>query len=339
LPALNAQPLFVRWTTPMDPSGGRWLCLDRSRKGGPYDRLYIDGKGDGRLDDKSAITTTRVDQFGGSGSEIAYYSYFVPAKLVFKGEDGPVTYHLLVRFMKTGSEPRVLISAGGYYAGDIDIGGRKRHVELIDYNVNGAFNDQGSSLRESDCLEIQTDKIPDRHLGKLLELDNQYYRLEVARDGAFLKLQKADDLEFGQLKVPESVSELTVLGPNGHFIRKPVKGQLSLPAGQYAVQEWRLNRKDNRGVEWQLQGSNFKSNNPAAFEVAAGKPAALEVGEPFRLGLRANTNNPIRFDLDFLGRYGESVQLLKGNTTPPGPKLTLASLNGTYRSTNNFEFG
>ena len=47
LPKLNAAPYFARWITPMDPAGGRWLCLDRSRKSGPYDRLYIDSNGNG----------------------------------------------------------------------------------------------------------------------------------------------------------------------------------------------------------------------------------------------------------------------------------------------------
>ena len=31
LPKLNARPYFARWLTPMDPAGGRWLCLDRTR--------------------------------------------------------------------------------------------------------------------------------------------------------------------------------------------------------------------------------------------------------------------------------------------------------------------
>jgi hypothetical protein len=41
LPKLNAPPYFARWLTPMDPSGGRWLCLDRTRKSGPYDRCTL----------------------------------------------------------------------------------------------------------------------------------------------------------------------------------------------------------------------------------------------------------------------------------------------------------
>ncbi len=62
LPKLNAPPWFARWQTPMDPAGGRWLCLDRTRKSGPYDRLYIDSNGNGRLDDKTPVQA-RLDSY------------------------------------------------------------------------------------------------------------------------------------------------------------------------------------------------------------------------------------------------------------------------------------
>ena len=62
LPKLNAPPYFARWQTPMDPAGGRWLCLDRTRKSGPYDRLFIDSNGNGRLDDKTPVQA-RLDSY------------------------------------------------------------------------------------------------------------------------------------------------------------------------------------------------------------------------------------------------------------------------------------
>ena len=62
LPKLNAPPYFARWLTPMDPAGGRWLCLDRTRKSGPYDRLFIDSNGNGRLDDETPIKA-RLDSY------------------------------------------------------------------------------------------------------------------------------------------------------------------------------------------------------------------------------------------------------------------------------------
>ena len=330
LPKLNAKPFFARWTTPMDPSGGRWLCLDRSRKSGPYDLLYIDGKGDGRLDNKTAITTTRMDQ---------YTAYFEPARMVFKGEDGPITYHVVLRFMKYEGGPTYLLaSSGGYYAGEIDFGGKKRHLELIDGNVNGTFNDQAAEVNDTDRIEVQNDKVGERYLGKLLEVDSQFYRIEVARDGAFVKLQKTEDLEMGKVRVPEAISKFVAFGENGHFVRQPLKGELTLPGGKYRILEWVINRKDNRGAAWDLTGSNLKES--ANFEVTAGQPATVTVGEPIKAAVRANEfPNRVDFNLSFLGRHEETIQIRKGEQNPPGPRLTIANLDGTYRSTNTFEFG
>ena len=338
LPKLNAPPYFAHWTTPLDPAG-RWLCLDRSKKSGLYDRVYFDASGNGRLDDKPAVGTWRSDQ---------YSAYFEPLRMVFKGEDGPITYHLVLRFMQyDGGQMNLLASSGGYYAGKVDLGGKKRRIELIDQNVNGTFNDRGTEMGDSDCVMLEGDKVGQRHLGKLLEVDDQFYQIEVARDGAFLKLQKAENIVLGQVRVPEVISEFVAFGENGHFVRQPAKGEFSLPSGKYRIQDWKINRKDDKGAAWELSAYNF--NDSARFEVEAGKPASLEVGEPMLVSMEVqepnnppgtkNTTGQLTFNLRFQGHYGETLQIMKGNERPRGPRLTLTSLDGSYRYTNNFEFG
>ena len=338
LPKLNAQPYFAHWTTPMDPAG-RWLCLDRTKKSGLYDRVYFDSTGNGRLDDKTPIGTWRSDQ---------YSAFFEPVKVVFKGEDGPITYHLVLRFMQYDvGNANLMASSGGYYAGKVDIGGKKRRIELIDEDVNGTFNDWAVNPGDGDCVTVEGDKIGQRYLGKMLELDGQFYSIEVARDGAFIKLQKAEDVVLGQVRVPEAITEFVAVGENGHFVRKPAKGEFTLPAGKYRIQQWKIDRKDAKGAAWALSGNNF--NDSARFEVAAAKPVSLEVGEPMRavMQIQEPTTRPgarevtkqVAFSLRFQGRYGETLEIMQGNQRPRGPRLTLTSLDGTYRYTNTFEFG
>jgi hypothetical protein len=337
-PKCNATPYFAQWTTPMDPAG-RWVCLDRTRKSGLYDRLYLDTTGNGRLDDKTPVGTMQRDQ---------YSATFEPVRVVFKGEDGPVTYHLIFRFMQYGDdEARLYASSAGYYAGKVDIGGKKRLIELIDENVNGTFNDRGPDMSDADGVSIDEGKLGEWRLGKMLEADGQFYQIEVARDGAFIKLQKAENVKLGQVRVPEAIKEFVAYGENGHFTRKPAKGEFTLPVGAYRIQGWKIDRKDAKGATWHLDASGF--NESARFEVAASKPVTLEVGEPMRLALRFTRpfagpevrvpTNQLTFNLGFEGHYGESVQIMKGNERPPGPRLTLTSLDGTYRHTNTFEFG
>jgi hypothetical protein len=322
----------------MDPAG-RWLCLDRTKKSGLYDRVYFDSTGNGRLDDKSPVGTSHSDQ---------YSAYFEPVRMVFKGEDGPITYHLVLRFMQYGEgQVNLLSSSGGYYSGKVDIGGKKRLIELIDGNANGTFNDRAADMSDSDCVQIEGDKVGQRYLGKLLEVDGQFYQIEVARDGAFIKVQKAENVVLGQVRVPETISEFVAFGENGHFVRKPVKGALTLPVGKYRIHQWRIDRKDDKGAAWQLSAYNF--NDSANFEVAADKPVSLEVGEPMRAVMEAQEPSPrpgsrdvakqVSFSLRFQGHYGETLEIMKGNQRPRGPRLTLTSLDGTYRYTNTFEFG
>jgi len=338
LPRFNAQPYFAHWTTPLDPAG-RWLCLDRTKKSGLYDRVYFDSTGNGRLDDKTPVATSHSDQYSAS---------FEPVKVVFKGEDGPISYHLVLRFMQyDAGNASLMASSGGYYAGKVDVGGKKRRLELIDENVNGTFNDQAAEMRNCDCVSVEGDKIGQRFLGKLLELDGQFYLVDVARDGAFIKLQKAENLVLGQVRVPEGLTEFVAFGENGHFVRQPAKGEFTLPAGAYRIQQWKIDRKDAKGSDWTLSGNDF--DDSARFEVASAKPVSLEVGEPLRavMQIQEPATRPsakevakqVAFSLRFQGRYGETLEIMQGNQRPRGPRLTLTSLDGNYRYTNTFEFG
>jgi len=330
LPKLGDRPYFARWETPLDPKG-RWIAFNRTRKSGLWDQVYIDTTGNGRLDDKSPIKASGLDQIS---------TTFDSLRFVFKGEDGPVTYHLVLRLMKYGEQDvRCLAASGGYYAGNVTVGGKKRHVELIDANVNGIFNDPATHPDDCDRINVEGDKAGERYLGKLLEVDDQLYRVEVARDGAFIKLQKAENVEMGQVRVPEGVTEFQAVGENGDFRRKPAKGEFSLPAGKYRINAWAIDRKDGRGESWRMSASGF--SDAANFVVAAGKPTVLTVGEPVRIAMVSNeSRSEVSFSLRFQGRYNETVEIMRGNNQRPrAPQLTLTSLDGAYRYTNSFEFG
>ena len=314
----------------MDPSGDRWLCLDRTRKSGPYDQLYIDSNGNGRLDDETPVPA-RVD---------SYSAIFPPTRVVFKGEDGPITYHLVFRFYQyENNPPQLLASSAGWYEGVVNFDDAKKRIQLIDGNVNGTFNDLAPDPYDSDRVQIEGDKTGERFLGRMVEVDGKYFNLEVARDGAFVKVQKAENVALGPVRVPENISELAAFGANGHFVRQPVNGEFTLPAGQYRIFHWTINRRDEKGVAWTLSGYNFPKT--AGFTVAAGKTAVLDIGEPVRAELKAteNTNRLDTFSLSFVGRQKESIEMLRDGQRPRGPKLMMASAAGTVCYTNTFEFG
>jgi hypothetical protein len=330
LPKLNAAPYFARWKTPMDSTGGRWLCFDRSRASGPYDLLYIDSTGNGRLDDKTPVQA-RLD---------SYNAYFPATPVVFKGEDGPITYHLIFRvYQYSQSPPMLLVASGGWYEGMVDFDGVKKRLQLIDGNVNGTFNDVEANPYGSDRVQIEGDKDGERFLGKMVEVDGKFFRIEVARDGAFVKVQKAENVVLCPVRVPENISEFQAFGENGYFVRKPVKGEFTLPEGKYRMVRWTIARKDDKGAPWTLSGYNFPDT--ANFEVAVGKPAVLDIGEPVQAVLKADEqpNHDITFSLNFVGQQKESIEMLRDGQRPRGPKLTLANADGSLCGTSTFEFG
>ena len=67
--------------------------------------------------------------------------------------------------------------------------------------------------------------------------------------------------------------------------------------------------------------------------------AVMEAQEPQTRPGSRDVTKQLMFSLRFQGRYGETLQIMKGNQRPRGPRLTLTSLDGTYRYTNTFEFG
>jgi hypothetical protein len=299
-----AEPYFAKWSTPMVTDGYLWMALDRAGDSGPWDQLYIDSNADGRLDDETAVAAYRTD-----GS----YTYFGPVKVVFETEDGPVSYHLNLRvYTSNGKIRQTYISSGGWYEGEITVDGQKMYCMLIDYNANGTFSDASRDPSGCDRIRIGPKNTRDTgYVGKYIEVDNTLYQAEIARDGAFVKLAKADSVKFGNVRVPETITEFSAGGENGLFTRKPDKGLLSLPVGAYRVNSWSIERTDDKGMKWQLQGRYFREGGD--FEVAEGTETSLEIGEPVTtsLDVRRNGDN-FEFEKALRGSLGEYVTITRG---------------------------
>jgi len=219
-----------KWPTPMVKSGWLWMALDRTHEQGPYDLLYIDSNGNGGLDDETASAAYRTDQRS---------SYFGPAKVIFEVEDGPVTYHLNFRSYQY-ADTRLYASSGGWYEGDITVGGQKKHCVLFDYNANGTFNDKSANAGECDRVRIGKQGGQNTlFTGNYIKIEETIYQPEIARDGACIKLTKAENVKFGNVRLAESITQFSANGENGLFILKPEKGIATLPVGKYCVYEWK----------------------------------------------------------------------------------------------------
>ena len=326
------KPIFAKWPTPMVQNGYLWVALDRTHKNGLHDKLYIDSNGDGNLSDETAVSAYRTTQ---------NYTYFGPVKVVFQIEDGPVTYHLNFQFYGSpdNDRKRLYASAGGWYEGDVTVNGEKKHCVLFDNNANGTFNDKSLGTYESDRIRIgQASSQDTRFVGNFIEVDGKFYEPEIARDGAFIKLAEAKDIKFGKVRLPESVTELSAGGENGLFNVKLENGGGSLPIGKYRITEWAIERKDDKGTMWKLQGT--QSGRQADLEIAEDKETELTVGEPIVSSLtstvREGTHN---FSQALRGRDNERITLTRNGARPQAPKLNIKNKDGTYDRTYSFSYG
>ncbi len=326
-------PVFAQWSTPMVESGTLWIALDRTTSSSSPNILYIDSNGDGRLDDETGQAAYRMDQ---------YYSYFGPVKVIFQIPDGPVTYHLNLRvYTRDSSNRRMYISAGGWYEGDVTVGGQKKHCVLLDYNANGTFNDRSPQPGECDRIRISERNTLDAlFVGKYLQIDGTLYAPEIARDGAFVKLPRAEGVKYGTVKLAENITALSAGGENGQFILKPENGIAKLPVGTYGITEWAVERKDDRGIQWKLQGQGTGAPETNAFTVSETEEAALEIGEPIQAALEAREREgTYSFSQGLRGRHGERIALTRNGARPQAPRLNIRNKDGTYDRTFSFAYG
>ena len=321
------EPFFTSWSTPMVDSGQLCIAVDRSAEQGRWDQLYIDSNINGHLNDETAVKAYRTEQ---------YYTYFGPVKVVFEGEDGPLTYHLNFMFREYEETRQLYVSPGGWYEGDITVAGAKKYCMLIDYNGNGTFNDK--SLNSSQCDRIRIGEKGTRdtgYVGNYIEIDDVLYRTEIARDGAYIKLSKADDVKFGNIRLPETITEFSAGGENGLFTFKPENAVGSLPVGKYRISSWTIERKDEKGKKWELQGRFFSEKGD--FEISEGTELSLEVGEPIsgnlQVSLNTNTDN-YEFEKSVRGPLEEYVNLTRGGQRVSNLwKMHAKNKEGTFEKT------
>jgi hypothetical protein len=315
----------------MVESGHLWIVLDQVHKQGPYDLLYIDSNANGKLDDENAAKAYRTDQRS---------AYFGPLKVIFEVEDGPVTYHLNINAFQYGTnDNRLYASSGGWYEGDITVGGEKKHCVLFDYNANGAFDDKSANAGDCDRIRIGKQGGQDTlFTGNYIEIDETLYRPEIARDGAYIKLTKAEDVEYGSVRLPESITEFSANGENGLFILKPEKAVASLPVGKYCVYDWSIERQDEKGTNWKLKGSELGEKN--LFDITEGKEAVLSIGEPVVATLDTSERQGTHsFRHNMRGRAGERIELTRNGAQPRAPKVNIKNAEGTYDRTYSFQYG
>jgi hypothetical protein len=331
LPELaDKDPIFAKWATPMVQAGYVWLLLAKSSPQGIHDQLLIDSNCDGRLDDEEPIKAYRMDTRS---------SYFGPVKLVFDSDDGPISFHLNLRYYGQENYERLDVYAGGWYEGTVTVAGQQLHCVLADQNANGAFDDKALDFSQADRISVGPKDNPQfRLMGKFLGIGKALYAIEASRDGAFVVFSEAQGVEYGELGLPKGITAFGAGGALGQFDCVPEAGIVKLPVGEYKVEHWAITRKDKQGHTWQVKGQSF--GKKGVFQVSSAQRTELKVGEPLLAKLQVSRNNTqYSFNQTLKGSLGEGIELLRNGTRPRAPKLHIKNKTGSYERTFNFEYG
>lgn len=323
-------PQVARWQTPLAPGGFVWVVLDRSRKRGPYDRLFIDTDCDGKLADETVVEPIQAD---------AYRTQFGPVKIVFPSEDGPITYHVNVTRYDYEGYKQLRVSSACWYEGQVNLAGQKRRFLACDSNCNGLFCDTSLDFGDLDYVRYQSgDELLTRFVGKYLKFEDGYYLLEVARDGSWVRFAPAGDVPEGFIRFPEGTGSVGLGGPMGLYYTAPGdKGLVRVPAGRHRFKHCEISRQDASGKTWTMRSGNAPLET--AFDLAAGQEVTAPLGEPVAAEFKIGRNGKsYTFNLALKGKLGESVSISEGNETVK-VKLKVANAAGDYERTQVFTYG
>jgi hypothetical protein len=147
------------------------------------------------------------------------------------------------------------------------------------------------------------------------------------------------DIMYGSVTLPEAVKLTAADGQGKPLTIEPGKQTSPIPAGEYRIRSWQMERKDGQGSTWLLTG--YGSGPQSHFTVSGGGPTKLDIGEPVVTAVTAQKTGSggYSFSPVVKGRLGEYIELTRNGYGSPAPKLHVKNKDGTYDRTFNFAYG
>ncbi len=293
----------------------------------PEAELYVDIDRDGDLSDEKPIARWGV---GGR------YRWYGPVVVPVIESKGWLAARFNVVTGKTSKDPFMLIARpAGYRTGTVRLRGDRYRIALIDFNLNGRYNDVCTafggdySKLDADCFAIDlngdgafSSRAELAPLTEAICVWGTYYSLAVLPDGAKVRLRRVrPQFRLGRLDVGCKEMGLALFSSHtGLLILSGSKGQWDIPAGNYTVMFSAITRVDREGVKWNLPRW-FKGRHETGSVIVArytddGLIKQLKRGELLREQLASLTIQP-----------GKTLKL--GKMGPPLRMVTTVTRQGS----------
>lgn len=313
-------------------------------------RLYIDSDGDGDFAEE--------EPFEGTAEALENYP----------GGDARSLDFGVVNLQMEGAEPlKVRIEGQQYRAdyaylrvrpavsrsGEVELGGKTYHVDLVDCNSNGRYNDvtSAATMFNADALLIDLDG--DGELGggayfaggevlplpKLMQVDGSWYSVSLAEDGSKITLAEADPA-LGTLKWNNPDATLDLVSENGFHRLGPGQKQARLPEGTYRAFRVELKKKGPQGAEWVLRSS--ETGELRQIRIRDGATTVQDVGHPLKGTVSVNQQGEeVTIGYELKGACGEqyTAGAEKRGRRQPAPDFKVLSESDEVLVADQFEYG
>ena len=145
-------------------------------------------------------------------------------------------------------------------------------------------------------------------------------------------------LPVGAVEIPGGVSMVVVSDSGEQITVTSAREAPRLAVGEYRIESWTLERKDEDGNIWQLKGSELGSKG--IFDVVEGKKVELSIGASVVSNLTAHKYDSTYYLRHSLrGRLSETIEITRNGNRPEAPKLHIGDADDSYQETLNFEYG
>jgi hypothetical protein len=178
-------------------------------------------------------------------------------------------------------------------------------------------------------------------LSKVLRAKDAYYRVQVAEDGSWVRLEDFKP-KMGAINVGASNLRLVLLSDMGLTTLTGSGGKWQLPEGTYRLAYVSLGLVDAKGVKWMTPSPDVDQIEP--FRVRAGETLAMKIGPPLAPAAKPDSaqSGQILINLFLVGQAGErySVGLEKADGVRlPAPKVKILDGSGKVLAEGKAEYG
>lgn len=304
-------------------------------------KLYVDAAGTGDLSAAQPLTPGGPENMGMSG----------PVAITV----GAATTKL--RFQVLGNGQLLLVSPGGYVAGEVRLADQTYRVAAVCNSGDGRYDKalqlpmSRASRPEFNILAIDLNQDgrfdPNTReagevmpLARMIKVKDVYYNVTLAPDGSSVRLEKADP-GMGTIDVGSPDVEMMVLSDAGFQRFSGSGGKWQAPAGQYMVLQIGLSKTDAAGTTWKLSGSG--AGKLESFEVRKGETLAMKLGPPLVTKVDATPagEGAVSIGMALEGQSGEQYApgAAKTGAVQSPPQLKILDQTGKVLATGKFEFG